>query len=130
MLNAFTAYKRDKWSAQAEFLNGDSQPLGGGATRDVRSYYGSVGYLFTPKLEGVARYDHFDINRNAGGFDVQDISLGVNYYIKGNNAKIQANIVRRNGTGTAAAAPGASGSGLGGVANDTTALIVQGQVAF
>jgi len=130
VLNAFMAYKRDKWSAQAEFLNGDSQPLGGGATRDVRSYYGSVGYLFTPKLEAVARYDNFDINRNAAGFDVQDITLGLNYYIKGNNAKIQANVVRRNGTGTAAAAPGASGSGLGSIANDSTALVVQGQVAF
>jgi hypothetical protein len=130
VLNAFTAYKRDKWSAQAEFLNGDAPPLGGGASRDVRSYYGSVGYVFTPRLEGVARYDSFDVNRNAGGFDVQDISLGVNYYTQGNNAKLLVNSVRRNGTGTASAAPGASGSGLGSIANDSTALVVQGQLAF
>ena len=72
----------------------------------------------------------FDADRNNNGFEVKDISLGLNYYIKGNNAKIQANVVHRSGTGVAAAAAGASGAGLGGLANDSTALIVQGQVAF
>jgi hypothetical protein len=28
---------------------------------------------------------------------VRDLTFGVNYYIKGNNAKIQVNVVRRNG---------------------------------
>ena len=130
LLNAFAAYKRDKLSAQAEYLQGDSQPLGGGSTRDIRSYYGSVGFLFNPKLEAVARYDYFNANRNAPGFDVKDISLGLNYYIKGHNAKIQANVVHRNGTGVAVPAAGASSSGLGSIANDSTAFILQGQVAF
>ncbi|HEY0075765.1 MAG TPA: porin [Abditibacteriaceae bacterium] len=130
VINAFGAYTWDKWLAQAEYLQGDSQPLGGGATRDVSSYYGTLGYSFTPKLQAVARYDYFDANRNAAGFAVKDISLGLNYYIKGNNAKIQANIVHRDGTGVAAPAAGASGSGLGNIANDSTALIIQGQVAF
>ncbi len=130
ILNAFASYSQAKWLAFGELLQGDSQPLGGGATRDVRSAYGTVGYNFTPKLQGIARYDYMDVDRNNPGFTVKDISLGLNYYIKGNNAKIQANIVRRNGTGTAAAAVGASGSGLGSIANDSTALILQGQVAF
>lgn len=130
VINAFGAYTWDKWLAQAEYLQGDAQPLGGGATRDVSSYYGTLGYSFTPKLQAVARYDYFDANRNAAGFAVKDISLGLNYFIKGNNAKIQANIVRRDGTGVAAPAAGASGSGLGNIANDSTAFIIQGQVAF
>lgn len=130
IINAFATYNKDKWLAFGEILQGDSQPIAGGATRDVRSYYGTVGYSITPKLQGVARYDYLDVDRNNPGFTVKDISLGLNYYIKGNNAKIQANIVRRNGTGVAAPAAGASGSGLGGLANDSTALILQGQVAF
>ena len=130
IVNAFATYNKDKWLAFGEYLQGDSQPVGGGAARDVRSYYGTLGYNFTPKLQGIARYDYLDVNRNAPGFTVQDYSLGLNYYIKGNNAKIQANVVRRNGTGTTAAAGGASGSGLGSIANDTTSLILQGQVAF
>lgn len=130
IINAFATYNKDKWLAFAELLQGDSQPLGGGATRDVRSAYGTLGYNFTPKLQGIARYDYMDVDRNNPGFTVKDISLGMNYYIKGNNAKIQANIVHRNGTGVAAPIAGASGAGLGGLANDSTALIVQGQVAF
>lgn len=130
VVNAFAVYTAAKWLAQAEYLKGDSQPLGGGATRDVTSYYGTLGYSFTPKLQAIARYDYFDANRNAAGFGVKDITLGLNYYIKGNNAKLQANIVRRDGTGVAAPAAGASGSGLGNIANDSTALIIQGQVAF
>lgn len=130
LYNAFAIYRRDKMTAMAEYLQGDSQPLGGGSTRNVRSYYGSVGYLFRPNIEGVARYDYFDTDRNSGGFDVTDISLGLNYYIKGNNAKIQANVVHRDGTGTTAGAAGTSSSGLGSIANDSTAFIIQGQVAF
>lgn len=130
LLNAYASYARNKWLAFGEYLQGDSQPVGGGATRDIRSYYGTLGYSFTPKLQGIARYDYFDVDRNNPGFGLQDYTLGLNYYIKGNNAKLQANVVRRNGTGVAAPAAGSSGTGLGSIANDSTALIVQGQVAF
>jgi hypothetical protein len=37
---------------------------GGAANSDVRGYYGSLGYLFTPKIEGVFRYDSFDSARS------------------------------------------------------------------
>lgn len=129
-VNLFSAYKRDKLTFQAEYLRGDAQIQGGGGVRDVSSYYGSIGYLFRPKLEGVFRYDTFDTNRDAGGLDLSELTFGLNYYIKGNNAKIQSNIVRRNGIGTTAAAAGTSGSGLGGLRNDSTAFITQLQVAF
>lgn len=129
--NLFSAYKRDKLTFQAEYLQGDSQIQGGiGGVRDVRSYYGSIGYLFRPKLEGVFRYDTFDANRNAGGFDISELTLGLNYYIRGNNAKIQSNLIRRNGIGTIAVLPGASAAGLGGIRNDNTSLVTQLQVAF
>jgi predicted porin len=68
------------------------------SARDIRGYYGTVGYRFTPKLEGVLRYDYLDANRDLGGdTEVRDIIAGLNYYIKGNNAKIQVNVLRRNG---------------------------------
>lgn len=120
LLNAFVAFKRDKLTAQAEYLTADAQLIDDTNVRDVRSYYGSVGYLFTPKLEGVVRYDVFDFSRAGDGGKINEATLGVNYYIKGNNAKIQANIVRRSGDDLAP-----SGS-----RNDSTQLRTNFQVAF
>lgn len=96
LLNLFAVYKKNKITAQTEYLTANSQTIADTFVRDVRSYYGSVGYLFTKKLEGVARYDVFDFTNGASG-KISEATLGVNYYIHGNNAKIQANVVQRNG---------------------------------
>ena len=103
LFNVFGAYKKDKLSFQAEYLTGDSQLQNGTGVRDISGYYGSVGYLFNPKLEGVFRYDYLDSNKAVANADVRDLVLGLNYYIKGNNAKIQTNLVKRNGGAGAAA---------------------------
>jgi predicted porin len=100
--NVFGAYKRDNLTLQAEYLDGSASGFSSASliptVRDIKGYYGSVGYLFTPKIEGVFRYDYLDTNKDgAGDTDVRDLILGLNYYIKGNNAKIQANLIRRNG---------------------------------
>ena len=106
IFNAFAAYKKDKFSAQGEYLTGDATPIqvnnGMLAGRNIKGYYGSVGYFFTPKIEGVARYDYVDTNRDRADSDVTDYLLGVNYYFKGNNAKLQTNLVKRNGGANAA----------------------------
>lgn len=120
VLNAFVAYQRDKLTLQAEYLKGDAVQIDGGNLRDVRSYYGSAGYKFTNKLEGVVRYDVFDFTRGVSGGDISEATLGLNYYIKGNNAKIQANIVKRSGDDFAP-----SGS-----RNDSTQFRTNFQVAF
>jgi hypothetical protein len=120
LLNAFAAYQRNKWTAQAEYLTANADTIAGGSVRDVRSYYGSLGYRFTNRLEGVVRYDVFDFTRGAADGEISEATLGLNYYIKGNNAKIQANIVKRNGDESAP-----SGS-----RNDSTQLRTNFQVAF
>jgi phosphate-selective porin len=116
--NLFTAYKHDKFSLQGEYLDGDySDPVNG--TQDVRSYYGNAGYFLTPKLEGVARADFFDYkNLNA---TIKQYTLGLNYYLKGNNAKIQLNLVHTDGD------PAAPGSTFD---NDSNELRTLFQVAF
>jgi hypothetical protein len=136
ILNAFAVYNRDKLTLQAEYLEGSGVGITNSvppaapviSARDIRSYYGSVGYRFTPKLEGVLRYDFLNADRDAAGdTEVRDLIAGLNYYIKGNNAKIQVNVLRRDGA-----------QGLGGsvsnpssaIQNDRTELRVQGQVAF
>lgn len=139
--NVFGVYKKDKMTLQAEYLTGDTlgfrETTPTAATvatiNELKGYYASVGYLFTPKLEGVFRYDYLDTrSRTTSPFKddtaVRDIILGLNYYIKGNNAKIQANIVRRNG-GLNAATP-STGNPTVNLRDNSTQLRIQGQVAF
>ena len=120
LYNGFVVYKKNKLGLQAEYLSGESQVRGVANASRVRGYYGSLSYLFTPKLEGAFRYDYFDANRSLAQSDVEDYTLGLNYYIKGNNAKIQANIVQRNGSANAPA----------GLRNDRTELRTNFQIAF
>ena len=133
LLNAFAAYNRNKLTLQGEYLTGDSQrlPLNtAGFDNDVRGYYGLVGYRFAPKIEGVFRYDYFNFDRQLENASVRDLVFGMNYYIKGNNAKIQANIVRRSGGEGIVSGNGFSSGLSNQFANDRTELRVQGQVAF
>jgi hypothetical protein len=136
IFNAFAVYNSNKLTLQAEYLEGSGVGITNSvppaaptiSARDIRGYYGSVGYRFTPKLEGVLRYDFLDANRDLGGdTEVRDIIAGLNYYLKGNNAKIQVNVLRRNGAqglGSSVSNPSSD------IQNDRTELRVQGQVSF
>jgi hypothetical protein len=128
IFNTFAVYKHDKLTLQGEYMTGKSEKLGTTTARDIRGYYAGVGYAFTPKIEGLFRYDYFDTNRDSGADDdsvVRDIILGLNYFIKGNNAKIQLNLVRRNG-----AAGGSNFAPPNDFRNNRTELRTQAQVAF
>jgi hypothetical protein len=116
--NAFTAYKHGKFSFQGEYTKGDySDPTG--ALQNIRGYYGNVGYFLAPKLEGVARADFFNYeNLDAA---IKQYTLGLNYYLKGNNAKLQLNWVHTDGDPTA---PGTTFD------NDSDELRTLLQVAF
>jgi outer membrane murein-binding lipoprotein Lpp len=120
LLNAFGMYKKGKITLQGEYLTGDAQLQNGANVRDIQGYYAGLGYMFTPKIEGVLRYDYLDTNKALNDADVRDIILGLNYYIKGTNAKIQTNLVQRNG-GNGAPAD---------LRNDRTELRTNFQVAF
>lgn len=129
ILNAFAVYQRNKLTLQGEYLDGSSVgPLGTppvNTVRDIKGYYGHVGYFISPRLEGVLRYDYFDTDKNLANADGKDITLGANYYIKGNNAKIQLNLVKRDGN------PGArSNAGANDLRNDRYELRTNFQVAF
>jgi len=129
VINLFGVYRKNKLTFQSEYLTADSQFVGSTTTRDIKSYYGSLGYLFNPKIEGVFRYDTFDFNRHGNDDAPKEITLGLNYYIKGNNAKIQLNLVRLQGAGegvTGTAVPG----GANGFQSNRTELRTNFQVAF
>jgi hypothetical protein len=137
LFNAFAAYKKDKWTLQGEFATNKADSQNASLMpfdRDARGYYAHVGYLFTPKIEGVLRYDYYNFDRTLGDAAVRDIVAGINYYIKGNNAKIQLNVLRRSGgsdlTSTNGFGSSGSSSNPRGFVTDRTEVRVQGQIAF
>ena len=67
------------------------------AGRDIQGYYGAFGYSITPKLQGLFRYDNLNTDRSKGNSTLKDYTLGLNYYLKGNEAKIQFNVIDHNG---------------------------------
>ncbi len=118
LFNLFAAYNKNKIYAASEYLRGDAVPItltpaSGGtpgvtaAGRDIEGYYAAVGYMFTPKLQGLFRYDNFDTDRSKGNTTLQDYTLGLNYFLKGNEAKVQVNLIDHNGDS------GASGQNKG-----------------
>lgn len=117
--NAFIAYKKDKLTLQSEYTKLKFNAVQNGTTLNRKGYYGSAGYLFAPKIEGVLRYDKFDANTVTPNTNTREMTLGVNYYIKGNNAKIQANIVKVDPP-----------TGAGGSSASRTELRTNFQVAF
>lgn len=112
LLNLFAAYNKDKIYAAGEYLRGDSVPINFGTNnttgapvivngRDIEGYYAAAGYMFTPKVQGLLRYDNLDTNRDASNMTLQDYTLGLNYFIKGNEAKIQFDVVDHEGDANA-----------------------------
>ena len=114
LFNLFAAYNQDKIYAAAEYLHGNAVPISLGQTntngvitpisvagRDIEGYYGAFGYSFTPKLQGLFRYDNLDTDRRTSGATLEDYTLGLNYLLKGNEAKVQLNIVDHEGDANA-----------------------------
>lgn len=97
--NGFVVYKKDKITAQAEYFTGKGTIAVTTQTfKDVRAYYASLGYLFLPRLELVGRYDTLkrEFQTATTNNKTEEITLGLNYYLKSNNAKAQLNLVRLN----------------------------------
>ncbi|HEY3332264.1 MAG TPA: porin [Capsulimonadaceae bacterium] len=69
--------------------------------------YVTYAYKLNKTWQAVARYDYFNINRDARQLE-KDLTLGVNYFIAGNNSKIQLNYIKRNTFGPASANLGPS----------------------
>jgi len=115
IVNLFANYTKNKFWVWSEYAKGS---LDSGATvADGNGFNVSGGYRFTPRLEAVARYDTFNDTMKG---DATESTLGLNYYLQSNNAKIQLDLVKHDG-------PLGSGSGY---QYDWTELRSGFQVAF
>ncbi len=120
---AFAVYKRRALTVQTEYAAGKHR-------FEPRGYYAHVGLAVTPKIETTARYDLYDFDRGgAGDTAVRDASIGVNYFLRGNNAKIQANLIHRDG-GRDLANAAVFPANAAAFANDGTQVRLNFQVAF
>lgn len=115
IVNLFANYTKRKFWVWGEYAKGSNNS--GATIVDGDGFNLTAGYRFTPKLEAVARYDKFN---DALKGDATESTLGLNYYLKSNNAKIQLNLVKHDG-------PFGSGTGY---QYDWTELRSGFQVAF
>lgn len=71
----------------ASFEPADAVPLG---KFDTSGYYANAAWYFIPKkLQGLVRYESFDPNDRLFHDDTGTWAVGTNYYIKGNDLKLQ-----------------------------------------
>jgi phosphate-selective porin len=96
----FLVYKKRKFTLLSEYAHFDSEQRANRAFyRNDTGYYVGIGYLVHPKIELVGRYDVLKLDTRSGSSAAAvatrttETTLGANYFIKGNNAKIQVNLV-------------------------------------
>ena len=92
---AYAGYEYKKWLLNFEWADADGYngPVGYSVDKKASGYYTTLGYRFTPKLQGLLRYDEFDPNKNISGNNIREYSAGMNYFIKGQAVKLIMNYV-------------------------------------
>ena len=92
---AYASYEYKKFMANFEWANADGYNGYSGDVSDKHAggFYATVGYMITPKLQLLARYDEFDPDKNVKHNNKREYSAGLNYYIKGPGLRLILNYV-------------------------------------
>lgn len=87
-------YRYKKFWARGEWADANGSNGGGGLTAKKQDgLYGTIGYNFTPKVEGLLRYDQFRPNKTIKDNFQREYTAGINYYIKGQSLRFLFNYV-------------------------------------
>lgn len=78
-------FEQNQISIKAEYAGGKS----GG--KNKQTYYGIIRYKFIGNCQAVLRYDWWDPDTNTQSDAQSETTVGLNYFILKNNAKIQLN---------------------------------------
>lgn len=91
----YAGYEYKKWLVNFEWADADGYngPVGYSIDKKATGFYSTLGFRFTPKLQGLIRYDEFDPNKNVAGNNIREYSAGMNYFIKGQAVKLIMNYV-------------------------------------
>jgi phosphate-selective porin len=85
------------FSLWAEYLRNHLEPTDArpAAQFDADGWYVQAGIFLVPKkLQAVVKYETFDPSRRVSGNEVSTGTVGLNYYVKGNNLKMQLDYLR------------------------------------
>lgn len=100
------AFNWDRFDLSAEWLGMDYRPVNAvpDAKFDAEAWQATLAYYVLPaKLQAVLRHERFDPNSRRAADAVDSWLFGLNYYLKGDDLKLQLNYLRGD-------APGATGS--------------------
>lgn len=95
VLGAYVGYEYKKWLVNFEYADADGYngPSGTASDKKASGFYTTLAYRFTPKLQGLLRYDEFDPNKHIANNKRREYSAGFNYFIKGQGLKLIMNYV-------------------------------------
>ncbi len=92
-LGAEVQYTRGPLTLRSELMTGRDGPV------HRRGAYGHAGYRFSPRVEGVLRFDTWDPDTDSDGTPSsvreRDYIAGVNVFLSQHNLKLQANYLRK-----------------------------------
>jgi len=91
--SGYAAYKYKNFTADFEcsYANGYNGLYGATRTK-ANGYVVTLKYDLTPKIQLLARYDHFNPNRNTSAYS-NEYTAGINYFLKGQAARLMVNYV-------------------------------------
>ncbi len=90
---AYIGWNYKDFMANFEYAIADGYNARVLSTNKSQGFYTTIGYKLTPKIQLVARYDHFDPNREINGDIRREYSAGINYFIIGQGMRILLNYV-------------------------------------
>ena len=92
---AYIGYEYKKWWLNFEWSDADGYngPIGYSVDKKANGFYSTLAYKFTPKVQGLIRYDQFDPDKNIIHNDRKEYTAGINYFVKGQGLKLVLNYV-------------------------------------
>lgn len=86
-------YKKLLLNFECANANGYNGPVGYSIDKKADGYYSTLAYRFTPKVQGLLRYDFFDPDKKVSNNGRKEYTAGINYFIKGQALKLVLNYV-------------------------------------
>lgn len=92
---AYVSYDYKKFMANFEWADADGYNGYSGhvSEKHASGFYTTLGYMITPKVQLLARYDEFDPDKKVRHNNKREYSLGINYFIKGQGLRLIFNYV-------------------------------------
>lgn len=90
---AYVAYKYKRFFANFEYSIADGYNGAYVSTNKASGFYTTLAYKITPKLQVLARADHFNPNRDLKNAAKDEYTFGINYFLKGQALKLIFNYV-------------------------------------